>query len=147
MRAFIPNIITPEEAATIVAYYNTKHCPGDWDKLEAVDKIKKAIERVVKPVWEPPTYIRVEKLDRGHDWHVDTGSNDHMKWCDYGCSVLLTDSEDAGFLEYKDGKIFYPEEHYCGLAIHSSDVEHRTKHQGARITFLAFIATQESKEK
>lgn len=146
MRTFIPNVITAQEAEALVSYHNTKHCPGDIDHLDVIAKIKKAIEQVVEPIWDSPSYTRIEKLDRGHDWHVDTGSNDHMKWCDYGCSVLLTDSEDAGFLEYRDGGKIYPKEHYCGLAIHSSDVEHRTEHQGDRITFLAFIALGETKE-
>jgi len=146
MRVFIPDVISPEEAEALVSYHNTKHCPGSIDHLEVIAKIKKAVEQVIKPNWDLPTYTRIEKLDRGHDWHVDTASNGHMKWCDYGCSVLLTDSEDAGFLEYREDKKIYPKEHYCGLAIHSSDVEHRTEQQGGRITFLAFIAEQQIKE-
>lgn len=146
MQLFIPNVITPEEAEALVSYHNTKHCPGDIDHLEVIAKIKGAIEQVVKPNWDLPSYTRIEKLDRGHDWHLDTGSSNHMKWCDYGCSVLLTNLDKAGFLEYRDGKTLRPEEHYCGLAIHSSDVEHRTEHEGERITFLAFIAEQQLKE-
>ena len=77
---------------------------------------------------------------RGNEkWHVDTGVKNHMIWCDYGCSVLLTNDENSGFLEYRDGTKFLPEEHYCGLAIHGSDVEHRVGHGANRVTFLAFL--------
>ena len=137
MREFIPNVITPEEAKTLVVSVGTK---DHLNNGPIVDKIKKVIESFIKPNWELPTHTKVEKHHKSHGWHVDTGSRNHMTWCDYGCSVLLTNTEDAGFLEYRDGRIILPEEHFCGLAIHSSDVEHRTKQPGNRVTFLAFIA-------
>ena len=141
MREFIPHVITPEEAETLAVSVVTKDYSNN-DPI--VDKIKKAIESVIKPNWEPPSLTRLERHHKSHDWHIDTGSNNHMLWCDYGCSVLLTNTEDSGLLEYRDGKIILPEEHFCGLAIHSSDVEHRTDQPGNRITFLAFV--QEAKD-
>ena len=62
-----------------------------------------------------------------------------MAWCRYGCSILLTDDPEAGSLEYRDGFKLEASEHFCGLAIHSSDVEHRTVAPGTRITYLAFL--------
>ena len=62
-----------------------------------------------------------------------------MAWCRYGCAVLLVNNEDAGHLEYRDGYKLNYDEHYCGMALHSSDVEHRTAHNNGRITFLAFF--------
>lgn len=144
MREFIPHVITPEEAKVLVSFI------GNADNPEIhpiVDKIKDAIEEVINPTWGLPSYTRIEKHHKNHPWHVDTGSSNHMMWCDYGCSVLLTNTEDSGFLEYRDGTKLLPEEHFCGLAIHSSDVEHQSEQGGGRIAFLAFIAEGQSKEK
>ena len=136
MREFIPHVITPEEAKTLVSSIKTK---DNSKNSPIVDKIKGAIEEVINPNWDLPSYTRLQKHPKGHDWHMDTGSNNHMMWCDYGCSVLLTNTEDSGFLEYRDGTKLLPEEHFCGLAIHSSDVEHRSEQPGNRAVFLAFI--------
>ena len=79
----------------------------------------------------------------GHPWHIDTGgdygSEGHMMWCDYGCSILLNDKDTSGFLEYRDGTKILPKEHYCSLAMHSSDVEHRAYTDGTRETLLCFV--------
>ena len=143
MRKFIPNVITPEEAEILVSSVKTK---DNSKNPPIVDKIKAAIEKVIKPNWNPPSYTRIQKHPKGHDWHVDTGSRNHMPWCDYGCSILLTNTKDSGFLEYRDGTVFLPEEHYCGLAIHSSDIEHKSEQHGNRVVFLAFLvdATKET---
>lgn len=147
MRVFIPNVITPEEATLVVEDYINKNTTNAEDVEKVIEKMKSAIESVVDVNWEPPTYTRVEKHAKGHGWHVDTGSSNHMTWCGFGCSILLTNSEDSGFLEYRDGTKLLPEEHFCGLAIHSSDVEHRAEQGGGRVTFLAFIAGGQLKEK
>ena len=138
MREFIPNVITPDEA-TFLAGLRTAKNPKI--KHSSVEKIHKAIESLVAANWEPPTYTRLEhRLNLPHEWHKDTGSNDHMAWCKYGCSVVLTNEEGSGYLEYRDGFVLKAPEHYCGLAIHSSDEEHRTQHTGLRKTYLAFLA-------
>ena len=147
MREFIPNVITPEEAALVVDEYINKNITDPEAVKGVIDKMKAAIEGVVKPNWDPPTWTRVEKSRKGHGWHIDTGSNNHMMWCDFGCSILLTNTEDSGFLEYRDGTKMLPEEHFCGLAIHSSDVEHRAEQGGGRVAFLAFIVEDKSEEK
>ena len=98
------------------------------------------------------TYIIKEKHGK-HGWHYDTGvhyivdneavpvlATGHMTWCDFGCSILLTDNETAGYLEYRDGTKLLPKKHYCGLAIHSSDVEHRVVDASSkRHTLLFFL--------
>jgi hypothetical protein len=62
-----------------------------------------------------------------------------MLWCTYGASVVLDPSEEAGYLEYREeGSKILAKDHYCGLAIHRSDVEHQTVHSGERNTFLCF---------
>tara|TARA_R110002020_G_scaffold60727_6_gene164221 strand:+ start:344 stop:760 length:417 start_codon:yes stop_codon:yes gene_type:complete len=138
VRAFIPSVITPEDAEFLSGVRPAKNPKIDHP---AIAKIHKTIIDMVDASWEDPAFTRLERLSkRCHDWHIDTGSNNQMPWCKYGCSVLLTDEADAGFLEYRDGFKLEAVDHYCGLAIHSSDVEHRTHHTGTRITYLAFLA-------
>ena len=137
MKAFIPNIISPKEAKTL---RDGSIYPSSNKESIVVEKLKRRISSTLNKElnWESPTLIRIEK-NENHEWHVDTGSYSFMTWCDFGCSILLLDDEDAGYLEYRDGTKLLPKEHFCGLAIHSSDVEHRTVSNGTRVVFLAFI--------
>ena len=131
MRKLIKNVITADEAASMVMVGNKYHT------LPVMKKIKDTINKEVGPIdWDPPTYMLIEEC-RQHEWHVDTGSNNHMTWCDYGISILLNDKEESGKLEYRDGTKI---DNYLHMAIHSSDVEHRVAdNKGTRQVFLAFI--------
>lgn len=148
MRIFLPNVITPEEALSLAESPGGKNSSVEHP---VAIKLAKLIGSQISADWSSPSYSRVER-GGNHKWHVDTGgdkgSTGHMSWCSYGCSVLLTDDKDAGFLEYRDGHKVLPEEHYCGLAIHSSDIEHRVASTpGKRVTFLAFVKALEKKNK
>ena len=131
MKKVIPNVLSEEEAKHLIKN------PKDETILK---KIKNTIDDVIGPInWDKPSYIRVESNGH-HSWHFDTGGksygNGHMAWCEYGCSVLLTQG-DCGELEYRDGTKL---NHYLDLAIHSSDEEHRvTDYKGERVTLLAFV--------
>jgi hypothetical protein len=138
MKTYIENVITEEEAnsiSTLSGTFLTDH--------PIVSKIKGVIEQEVGEEldWKKPSDLRIERNGK-HDWHVDTGGaynnpDAFMKWCDYGCSVLLHDHEDPGFIEYRDGTKL---KNYLGLVIHSSDVEHKiTSYSGERLTLLAFV--------
>lgn len=142
-KQFIPDVITPDEASLLVEIRGHGKRKGfkNVHKHPVIEKVKTIISSLVEPNWENPSYIRIEK-GWNHKWHVDTGNNNHMPWCAYGGSVLLVNDEKAGFLEYRDGTKLLPEDHYCSLAIHSSDVEHRVVQDGNRITLLAFIQRQ-----
>jgi hypothetical protein len=146
MKAFIPNIISPKEAKTLRdgPIYLSSKCLMPEKKSVIVERLKKHISSTLNKElnWEPPSIIRIEK-NKNQDWHTDAGSynwdSKTMLWYDFGCSILLLDDENAGYLEYRDGTKLLPKEHFCGLAIHSSDVEHRTVSNGTRVVFLAFI--------
>jgi hypothetical protein len=139
MREFIPEVITPEEAAFLVGL-PPKRQKNPKINHPVIDKIRRKIDSLVAVDWGAPSYTRLERrVNRPHKWHKDTGSSNHMLWCRYGASILLTDNPEAGHLEYRDGFKLEAPEHFCGLAIHSSDVEHRTVHNGERITYLAFL--------
>ena len=143
MKKIIPNIITVEEAKIIID--NGMSITNNSFHHPVISKIENIIESELGEIeWSKPTYKRVEGKPgtfRGlrHNWHVDTGSNGHMLWCDYGGSILLNDKDTSGFLEYRDGTKILPKEHYCSLAIHSSDVEHRVYDKGSRQTLLLFL--------
>ena len=138
MKKLIPNVITPEEASYLASLKPSKNPTVNHLVHE---KIRSKIGSLVDANWDPPAYTRLERRNgNAHNWHKDTGSRKHMTWCTYGCSVLLRDDEGAGYLEYRDGLKIPASEHYCGLAIHSSDEEHRTVHGGKRQTYLAFLA-------
>ena len=139
-KIFLPNVITPEEAKILREDKRLKSS----ESSEIIEEVKRVIDRTLFYInWRPPTRITLEVKPSGHKWHVDTGgdygSKGHMQWCSWGCSLLLTDDEDAGHLEYKDGTKLLPKEHFCGIAIHSSDIEHKVESNGARITLIAFI--------
>ena len=139
MRIFLPNVITAEEAK-ILRETNIKK----GEAREIVEEIKRIIDTVSFHInWKKPSYIRIEEKTSGHKWHVDTGgsygSKGHMQWCGFGCSLLLTDDEDAGYLEYRDGTKLLPKEHYCGLAINSSDIEHKVSKNKTRVALLLFL--------
>jgi len=136
MREFIPNVITADDARFLVGIPHGKNKKIDHPSFE---KIKAAVELVAPDAdWSPPAFYRVEKRHK-LPWHFDTGTHNHMTWCRYGCTILLVNDEDAGYLEYRDGHRLNYDKHFCGLAIHSSDVEHRTVHNKGRVTFLAFL--------
>jgi len=135
MKKVIKNVLNEEEAKFLIKN------PTDETILK---KIKNIINDEIGPIdWERPSYTRVEHNGK-HLWHFDTGAKGnyaekgHMEWCEYGCSILLTQGE-CGFLEYRDGTKL---NHFLDLAIHSSDEEHKiTDYKGERITFLAFVRT------
>ena len=139
-RIFLPNIITPEEAKILREDRLLKTVASS----EIIEEVKRVINRTLYHInWRTPTRIGIEIKPSGHKSQVDTGgdygSKGHMQWCSWGCSLLLTDDEDAGHLEYKDGTKLLPKEHFCGLAIHSSDVEHCVPKNKTRIALLLFL--------
>ena len=141
MKVHLPNVITPDEAKILREDIHLKSVASS----EIIKEVKRVINRTLFHInWRPPSIIRVERgRPNGHKWHVDTGgdygSKGHMQWCSWGCSLLLTDDEDAGHLEYKDGTKLLPKEHFCGLAIHSSDIEHKVSKNKTRVALLLFL--------
>lgn len=90
------------------------------------------------------SYFRVEKLPIGHGWHQDTGDHGHMKWCELGCSILLTDNFTGGKTWYADDAEYRnptPSDRLlCDLVAHTSDEWHMVEpHQGNRTVLLMFI--------
>lgn len=140
MKKLIENVLSHEDCEILCNLAKTEKKKNPVLPDEIFAKIQESINSEIKVSWEHPSYYRLENIGRPHGWHVDTGDTNQMPWCDYGCSILLNPAKDAGFLEYRDGAKLSFEEHYGNLAIHSSDIEHRTIHQPfSRVTFLAFL--------
>lgn len=145
MKGFAENFITPEEAGVLRAIL------GAEDKhqvaLKDIDEDSTAwfvIQRLADHLPDfkihDESYMRIEVTRKsGHHWHVDTGTNNDMPWCKYGCSIMLSrDYEYVGALfRYRDVDI-QPE--YCGLLWHDSSEKHMVeRHQGVRAVLLIFI--------
>lgn len=93
-----------------------------------------------------PAYCRVEHRPEGHPWHQDTGTIDHMAWCKYSASILLTDPKEftgGGFYfrDNPDDPIF----HYLDLLFFSGgrDNAHQvTRNSGERKALIMFFGEQ-----
>lgn len=112
------------------------------EKNLVVDKILNRLSKDFKFEIKPASYYRLEKTsEQGHGWHKDTGSNDHMMWCQVGCSILLESHSDAGKTFYNiEGEIIEVERDRLDLIAHTSDVLHKVDPpEGHRLVFLIFI--------
>lgn len=106
--------------------------------LKIVSTLREHFDFVIKP----ESYWRVEHSPKGHDWHIDTGTNNHMLWCQVGCSILLTSTQ-----EFEGGETLYNKEEpitverdLYDIAAHTADEWHKVEpHTGKRVVLLLFI--------
>lgn len=111
-------------------------------KNKVVDKIINKLKIDFSFTVKDESYFRIEQTsENGHDWHVDTGSSNHMMWCELGGTILLKANYQGGKTYYKeDGKVVEVERGVGDLCAHSSDVEHKVDPTtGDRQVFLIFI--------
>lgn len=133
----VPNFITQKQADELRSLPEGAHPIG---KIQGVplDVVSRFSEMLgVKP--HDQAYVRMSHREMGHKWHVDTGSRNHMPWCSYGGSIMLSKDYEfvGGGFHYREGEIEQP---HLSLTYHSSDVEHMVQpHQGLRLVFLMFI--------
>tara|TARA_R100000278_G_scaffold12845_3_gene13707 strand:- start:300 stop:731 length:432 start_codon:yes stop_codon:yes gene_type:complete len=112
------------------------------EKNKVVDKIINKLKIDFSFTVKDESYFKIEQTGKdGHDWHVDTGSNNHMMWCELGGTILLKADYEGGKTYYKeDGKVVEVERSIGDLCAHSSDVEHKVDPTtGDRQVFLIFI--------
>ncbi len=134
LRKRIPAVLTAGEAATLQV---GKHRFGHSLIARCIEALQAEAPHASI---EPPAYCRVERHKDGHDWHVDTGDSDHMPWCAYSGSVLLSSPENfsGGWFEFADP--IERHRHYLDLLVYSSDNVHRvTSHKGERRVLLMFL--------
>jgi len=137
MRKIYRNIITKED---VVKFGSTKKKVLK-NKSNIVSDIINILKKDFDFTIKKSSYCLVEHYPSGHDWHVDTGSNDHMKWCELGVSILLTEPTFGGDTYYKDGEeIIKSDRGLYDMIAHTSDELHKVdSHEGYRSVFLMFI--------
>ena len=151
-RWLLPDIITEEDSVTLL-----KEISFEQDSQFKHPLIRDIVQRIgeainVKLGAEAPGYIRLENKDVGHKEHNDRGhryerASGHMEWCDYGCSILLSEPHlftGGNFLYTRDSpKLITASEHYLSAIVHTSDEFHRVKpHKGVRKVLLLFLPTE-----
>ena len=137
MRAFIESGLTKEEAEELASYQLGKQEFSHPIVKKVLDKVENVIG---KRNYSSPSYLSIEKMKNGHEWHTDTGTIGHMKWCNYGLSLLLTKSS-GGMFKYKNPDEEYSQDdHYLNIILHSSDEWHkREKAEKGRTVLLMFL--------
>ena len=153
MRFVLPNFITAKQAEELVRTKNTEKVGK-----KIIKTIAKLFGETPEKLTNRHTTIRIEAKARGHDWHFDgckpkicgkEGAwskipegklaktedvfneelvNNHMAWCKYGASLLLTDPStyQGGEFEYlnTDGTVkTLQKEHYLALAVHTAGAD------------------------
>ena len=111
-------------------------------KNKVVDKIINKLKLDFDFTVKEESYFKIEQTSQeGHDWHIDTGSNNHMMWCELGGTILLKADYQGGKTYYKeDNKVVEVERSIGDLCAHKSDVEHKVDPTtGNRQVFLIFI--------
>jgi len=111
-------------------------------KNKVVDKIINKLKIDFSFTVKDESYFKIEQTsENGHDWHVDTGSSNHMMWCELGGTILLKADYQGGKTYYKeDGKVVEIKRGIGDLCAHRSDVEHKVDPTtGNRQVFLIFI--------
>lgn len=117
-------------------YYVLKTKNKIVDKV--INKLKIDFDFTVKD----ESYFKIEKTSKdGHDWHVDTGSSNHMMWCEVGGTILLKQDNEGGKTYYKvNDEIIEVERGIGDFCAHTSNIEHKVDPPvGDRQVFLIFI--------
>lgn len=158
-------IVTPDEAKYLKDLGHSQRLISDFSH-ELIQKVAKRYQSMVDDhefVLQKPSYWRIERRPKGHPWHFDGCKSingefvdNHMAWCEYGTTVLLTPPEN-----FTGGKIYFevdgePQEvkdHYLNGVIYTAGkfnnpVRHMVEpHEGNRTVLLMFFATKpESKD-
>lgn len=158
---FIKNILNKNEAKALISSYNNS---GKVFIKQCNDSIIHDYIKKIKPYAKYPikqdsnhSYFEVQSRQQGHKIHYDTGSSQHMMWCGFSSSCLLSDPSlfKGGMVTFTDsgGKNQYdltPKEHYLtGIAYRSVESEGKNKHlvephTGNRTVLLMFIELEEN---
>jgi len=131
----VKNVLTKQEAEQLGE--NVRH--RDFNEV-VIDRCVKEIKKLVEVNTDTPAYCLVEARPRGHVWHTDIGTSNHMTWCKYSASILLTKPEEFSGGYFKTKKNTYKKDHYLNMLLYSSDVEHCVEpSEGNRKTLLMFF--------
>ena len=142
MRKIYKNYFTAQDAKLAEALN------GITKAVKLVDKypFSKVIKTInddfnVSPVKK--SFLNVEQRSEGHEWHKDTGTNDHMMWCRVGGSIILKKGSGGDTYYADDDKEtnkVKSERGLYDLVLHTSDEWHMVEpNDGNRKVLLIFI--------
>lgn len=142
MRKVYENFLNKEDISFLLNNKERKKLKEE--KPEIINRIINHISKDFDFEIKNESYYVVETRKIGHKWHKDTGSNNHMPWCQVGLSVLLTSSFTGGLMYYADddsGKNKTLVKRKVGdLCVHDSSEWHMVEpHKGTRSVLLIFI--------
>jgi len=149
----LENLLTVEQAKELDKFRGQGQIKYHLNTHPIIEYIFKEIEPYSQYPFKKNsinTYFEVQHREKGHKYHYDTGSNQHMTWCGFSASSLLSNPvEFSGGLVKFDDREITPEEHYLSvLAYRSNENEgingHSVdKHDGVRVVLLMFIECEE----
>ena len=140
MRALIKDIITKKQASYFLKNTFNKYNFDDSCLLKVINKCSSLFDKKIN--LSKPSYWYVDSGKNGHNWHKDTGSNNHMLWCNYGISIGLSspDKVEGGIFEYKNpSAVITPNEHFLSAIIHDNNQEHKVSKSKNRSVLLLFL--------
>ena len=149
-RKIYRNAITQEDASVLIK----NNYKGD-KLLEIENPIVSKLLDMIKDDFgftlHANSYINVQAMRSGHNWHIDRGTYEsgkegHMSWCTIGATILLSNKSefqggDTFYGENQDGlnKIKVDRNQY-DMCVHTSDVWHMIEpHKGLRQVLCIFI--------
>lgn len=143
MRIFEPNFLTVDEISQLKRIKSGSYTIST-NPNQIVEKVISRLKQDIDFVIKEKSYWRIETMPQGHGWHQDTGSNNHMVWCQVGVSILLNEAFTGGETYYAEDagitNVTKQERKIGDLCAHSSDEWHMvTPHEGKRTVFLMFI--------
>lgn len=143
MKKIYHNFITKKEAEEQVEIGACRSVIVNTDN-KLVEKIVNKLKEDFDFNISEKSYWSIESRSRGHKWHKDTGSKNHMAWCQVGVSLLLEEADSGGNTYYSDNpsgsNSIKVERGLYDLIAHTSDEWHMVEpHEGKRIVFLMFI--------
>ena len=141
MRKIYNSFITKSEADILLNLSNKKLLDSN-NKI--INKIIKQLKKDFDFNIKKESNYQTEHYPHGHTWHIDTGINNHMPWCQIGVSILIKKPTLNGDTYYADdgketNKVKVERSLY-DLIAHTSDEWHMVEpHKGERKVFLMFI--------
>lgn len=147
MRLLHKNVISEEYSLALLDSTNVGNVFLFADNFPpVVQQVYREIKKNVPEIrLNEPAYWQIEKTKLGHIVHNDKGDTEHMTWCTYGASCLLSPPE-----EYEGGEFFYvkpdaqvrAEEHYLSVVVHDSEQLHKVSSikKGDRYVLLMFFS-------
>ena len=144
MRKIYRNFINKKEVELLESDVNSLFNKINVGDNKIIDRILNQLKLDFDFSIKEQSYYLIEHIPKGHEWHRDTGINNHMSWCEIGVSLLIKEPLSGGDTYYADddketNKIKI-ERNLYDLIAHTSNEWHMVEpHKGERRVFLMFI--------